>query len=67
MTQQLAAVVFNPADAEVWERLEEALILADCGVPATVAMIERLEAEAGAGSLRPPSELTRRRPRSSPR
>ena len=46
MTQQLAAVMFDPADADVWERLEEALITADCGVPATVTVIERLEAEA---------------------
>jgi fused signal recognition particle receptor len=51
MTQQLQAVVFNPADPEVWERLEEALIAADCGVPATVEVIERLEAAADAGGL----------------
>jgi fused signal recognition particle receptor len=57
MTQQLAAVMFDPADADVWERLEEALILADCGVPATVEVIERLEAEADAGGLRTPEEL----------
>jgi len=60
MTQQLSAVVFNPADADVWERLEEALILADCGVPATVTLIERLEAEADAGSLRTADDLTTR-------
>jgi fused signal recognition particle receptor len=60
MTQQLAAVVFDPADADVWERLEEALIFADCGVPATVAMIERLEADADAGRLRTASDLTDR-------
>ena len=35
MTQQLTAVMFDPADADVWERLEEALIYADCGVTAT--------------------------------
>ncbi len=51
MSQQLQAVVFNPADPEVWERLEEALIAADCGVPATVEVIERLEAAADAGGL----------------
>ena len=60
MTQQLAAVVFDPADSDVWERLEEALIFADCGVPATVAMIERLEADADAGRLRTASDLTDR-------
>jgi fused signal recognition particle receptor len=51
MTQQLQAVMFDPADDEVWERLEEALIMADCGVPATVAVIEQLEAESAAGRL----------------
>src|SRR5438552_388962 len=58
MTQQLAGVMFNPADDEVWERLEEALIAADCGVPATVAVIERLEAEADAGRLTTADQLT---------
>jgi fused signal recognition particle receptor len=57
MTQQLTAVMFDPADADVWERLEEALITADCGVSATVAVIERLEAEADAGGLRSADEL----------
>jgi fused signal recognition particle receptor len=60
MAQQLQAVMFNPADPLVWERLEEALIFADCGVPATVAVIERLEAEADAGGLRTPEELSDR-------
>jgi fused signal recognition particle receptor len=60
MVQQLAGVVLDPADEEVWERLEEALIMADCGVPATVAVIERLEAEASAGRLTTSSELTSR-------
>jgi fused signal recognition particle receptor len=60
MAQQLAGVMFDPADAEVWERLEEALLLSDCGVPATVAVIERLEAEADAGGLRTAEELSER-------
>jgi fused signal recognition particle receptor len=58
MTQQLQAVMFDPADEEVWERLEEALIMADCGVPATVAVIERLEAESAAGRLTSRGDLT---------
>jgi len=57
MTQQLTAVMFDPADADVWERLEEALITADCGVSATVEVIERLEAEADGGGLRTADEL----------
>ena len=60
MAQQLAGVVLDPADDEVWERLEEALIMADCGVPATVAVIERLEADANAGRLSTAAELTSR-------
>src|SRR4051794_38921279 len=60
MTQQLTAVMFDPADADVWERLEEALIYADCGVAATVEVIERLEGEADAGGLRSPEELSDR-------
>jgi fused signal recognition particle receptor len=60
MTQQLTSVMFDPADADVWERLEEALIYADCGVAATVTVIERLEAEADAGGLRTAEELSER-------
>jgi fused signal recognition particle receptor len=60
MTQQLAGVMFDPADAEVWERLEEALLLSDCGVPATVTVIERLEADADAGRLTTADELSTR-------
>jgi fused signal recognition particle receptor len=40
LTQDL---FFNPADEESWERIEEALIRADVGVPATVEIVRRLE------------------------
>ena len=43
LTSELAAA-FDPADEEVWERLEEALIAADVGVTATVEIVRRLEA-----------------------
>ena len=43
LTSELVAA-FDPADEEVWERLEEALIAADVGVPATVEIVQRLEA-----------------------
>lgn len=36
-------LVFDPSDEEPWERIEEALIAADCGVPATVEIVQRLE------------------------
>jgi len=35
---------FRPGDDEAWERIEEALIAADCGVQATVEIVRRLEA-----------------------
>jgi fused signal recognition particle receptor len=44
MTEQLAAAAFDPADQEAWERLEEALIAADVGVPTTAELVRRLEA-----------------------
>ena len=44
----------------MWEQLELALIAADCGVPATVTVIERLEAEAAAGRLTTSADLTGR-------
>ena len=43
LTAQLAAAAFDPADDEAWERLEEALITADVGVPATAELVGRLE------------------------
>ena len=44
LTEQLALDVFDAADDEAWERLEEALIAADVGVPATAELVQRLEA-----------------------
>jgi fused signal recognition particle receptor len=42
LTSELASA-FDPADDASWERIEEALIHADCGVPATVEIVRRLE------------------------
>jgi fused signal recognition particle receptor len=36
-------LLFDPGDDESWERIEEALIAADCGVGATVEIVQRLE------------------------
>src|SRR2546427_7759796 len=44
LTAELATAVFDPGDAGAWERLEEALIRADVGVPATAELVQRLEA-----------------------
>jgi fused signal recognition particle receptor len=45
LTSELSSALFDPADEEAWERIEEALIRADVGVPATVEIVRRLEAE----------------------
>jgi fused signal recognition particle receptor len=37
-------LIFDPSDEEAWEKIEEALIAADCGVPATVEIVQQLEA-----------------------
>jgi fused signal recognition particle receptor len=37
-------LLFDPGDEEAWERIEEALIAADCGVTGTVEIVQRLEA-----------------------
>src|ERR687888_462981 len=50
LTEELALGSFDPADDASWERLEEALIAADVGVPATAELVQRLEAR-GDGDL----------------
>jgi len=49
LTQQLVA--FDPNDEDAWERLEEALIGADVGVPATAELVRRLEERGGLETL----------------
>ena len=51
LTEQLAAAAFDPADDQAWERLEEALIAADVGVPATAELVRRIEARGEIGNL----------------
>ena len=51
LTDQIAAAAFDPGDDEAWERLEEALIAADVGVPATAELVGRLEARGEVGDL----------------
>jgi fused signal recognition particle receptor len=54
LTDQLAEVAFDTGDEEAWERLEEALIAGDVGVPATAELVRRLEARGVAGNLTEP-------------
>jgi fused signal recognition particle receptor len=51
LTEQLALESFDASDDEAWERLEEALIAADVGVPATAELVQRLEARDGLDDL----------------
>src|SRR4051794_41687376 len=58
---ELQATVFQTLDDEMWERLEETLIYADVGASTTAQIVERLETEAGAGTLSTGEELTKPR------
>jgi len=51
LTEQLAVAAFDPGDASSWERLEEALLGADVGIPATAELVARLEARQVSGGL----------------
>ena len=48
---EIQATLFGTLDAETWERLEEALIMADVGASATASVVQTLEMEADAGTL----------------
>ena len=62
LTEQLAAAAFDPADDEAWERLEEALIAADVGVPD-----HGRARPAARGAGRDRASWARRSPRRAPR
>ena len=49
---EIGSSLFEQLDDEAWERLEEALILADVGARTTADVVRRLEAEVDAGSVR---------------
>jgi fused signal recognition particle receptor len=51
LAEELSASFFDRIDEETWERLEEALILADAGAPTTAKVVERLEHEVEGGSV----------------
>ena len=51
LTEQIQVAAFDPADALSWERLEEALLQADVGVPATAELVRRLEQRGDIGAL----------------
>src|SRR5215211_2135225 len=54
---ELSSSLFEQLDDETWERLEEALILADVGAKTTADVVQRLEHEFEAGTISGGEEL----------
>jgi len=57
---EIQATLFATIDENTWERLEEALIMADVGAATTAEIVAELEREAGEGGLSGGEELSRR-------
>jgi fused signal recognition particle receptor len=51
LTSELSSSLFDRIDEQTWERLEEALILADVGAPTTADVVARLEDEVASGNV----------------
>src|SRR3954464_8938283 len=60
LTAEVQATMFETLDDEAWERLEEALIMADVGAMTTAKVVQQLEQEAESGELQGGEALTRR-------
>ena len=56
---EIQASLFGTLDDETWERLEEALIMADVGAATTAAVVQTLEEEATSGKLEGGEQLSR--------
>jgi fused signal recognition particle receptor len=61
LTEEISASLFDRIDEETWERLEEALILADAGAPTTAEVVERLEREVDSGAVSADGDAVRER------
>jgi fused signal recognition particle receptor len=61
LVEEVSASLFDRLDEETWERLEEALILADVGAPTTAEVVERLEREVEGGAVSADGEAVRDR------
>jgi fused signal recognition particle receptor len=61
LSEEISASLFERIDDETWERLEEALILADAGAPTTAKVVERLEHEVDSGKVTADGEAVRAR------
>jgi fused signal recognition particle receptor len=51
LTTEIQATLFDTLDEETWERLEEALIMADVGARTTASVVGQLEQEATSGQV----------------
>jgi fused signal recognition particle receptor len=60
LAAEVQATLFEELDDETWERLEEALIMADVGAATTAKIVTALEHEATAGDLAGGEALTAR-------
>jgi len=57
---EIQATLFGELDESTWERLEEALIMADVGASTTASVVATLEAQASAGELEGGEALSER-------
>jgi fused signal recognition particle receptor len=57
---EIQATLFDTLDEETWERLEEALIMADVGATTTAKVVSQLEMEAESGEVEGGEALTAR-------
>jgi fused signal recognition particle receptor len=57
---EIHATLFGVLDEHTWERLEEALIMADVGASTTASVVQTLESEAGSGELEGGEALSER-------
>jgi fused signal recognition particle receptor len=57
---EIQATLFSKLDEHTWERLEEALIMADVGASTTASVVEALETEATEGGLTSGEALSER-------
>jgi fused signal recognition particle receptor len=57
---EIQATLFGVLDEHTWERLEEALIMADVGASTTASVVGTLEAEAGQGKIEGGEALSER-------
>jgi fused signal recognition particle receptor len=60
LTSEIQATLAESLEGADWERLEEALIMADVGAPATADVVSRLEADARENGLEGGAALTDR-------